>query len=506
MKAQLFGKEYKKGVATLEVLIALAVIILCMSAVIMVTFSNQSLIIDSEINNQAIYKSKKMLEDLRSASRFDFNLVNPSSGTEMLGLLSLSKKIEVRQVDYFTKQATSTVSWQSNGRLLSVFQTTLLTSPDGVSSGGTCSSLVTGNWKNPVITSYEFGKDLLGDPSSGYPITAIDVYKGKLFVSVNNSNGNNFPTFFIFNLTNPNVPTLLTSMDNDPSVKLGVNAISSSDSYSFAASAKQSNFGTCASGTCGQLQIINISVTPPVVIKTFKIPGVTGTAGQSIGMSIVYKKDTATNKEYVYLGLAKTFSGPEFNIIDVTDKLNPVYIGGHNVGNAVNSIVIKNQYAYIATPNTENLTIIDISNPSSPVRVGGYSPTGGSNGKSVYVVGNNTYLGRTFGTNEFHILNTANPASISITAIKDIGTGVDTSINSLFVKDYLAFMITNTKFQVWNISDPTNIIPWTQNNLISEFKDLPGGKGTAMDCEGDYIFVGSLPSNDKGFISIISAN
>lgn len=503
MKARLFGKKYNKGVVTLEILIAFAVVILCISGAIIVIFGNQLISVDSQINNEAIYKAQKMLEDLRALSRFDFALVNPNNSTETTGGLTFTKKVDVRQVDLFTKQATSTVTWNSGGRTLSVYQSTLLTNLD--ITGSTCSSLVSGNWKSPTITSYEFGKDLLGDPSSGYPITAINVYKSKLFVSVNNSNGNNLPTFFIFSLVNPNIPSYSTSMDNDPTAKTGFNAIAGTDSYAYGANAKQSNFGSCSAPTCGQLQIVDISVTPPVLKSTIKMTGVTGTAGQSIGQSIAYRKDTSTGKEYIYLGLTKTVSGPEFNIIDVTDKVNPIWKGGYSVGNTVNSIYIKGNYAYIATPNTENLTIINISTPSNPTRVGGYAPTGGSNGESVYVVGNSVYLGRTFGTNEFYILNASTPSNPSLTAQKNIGSGSLTSINSIFVRDYLAFMITGAKFEVWNISDPSSIVPWTPSGTVAEFQDLPGGTGTAMDCENNYIYVGSVPSNDKGYVSIITS-
>ena len=510
MKEELIGNKYRKGFATLEVLIAFSVLILCIGAVIMVVFSSQSVAVDTQLNNEAIYKAKKMLEDLRAISRFDFALVNPSNTTEASGPITFTKKIDVRQVDIFTKQATSTVSWVSGGRSLSVLFTSLLSSPESVSSGGTCSSLINGNWKTPQITTYEFGKDLLGDPSSGFPITAIDVYKKKLFVSVNNSNGNNFPTFFIFSLTNPTVPTLISSMDNDTTTKLGLNAIKTNDKYAYGANSKQSNFATCVSGSCGQLQIFDLGVFPPVVIKTYKIPGVTGTAGKSIGNSIAYKKDILSGKEYVYLGLAKTETGPEFNVIDVTDPNNPDYKGGYAVSNVINSIFIKDKYAYIATPNSENMTIIDVDvdSPTFLQRVGGSSAltVGGNNGKSVSVVGNTVYLGRTFGTNEFYIFNASNPSSVSVIQSKDIGTGNDTSINSVFVRDYLAFMITNEKFEVWNIANTSNIYPWTPNSLVSEFQDLPGGKGTAMDCEENYIYVGSLPSNDKGYISIITGS
>jgi len=500
MKARSTGNKYDKGFSTLEILIAFAVIILCMGAVVIVTFGNQSISVDSQNNSEAIGKAQKVLEDARATSRFDFNLVNPKTETELSGSLSFLKKLEVRQVDLFTKQATSTISWQSGGRTLSVFFTTLFTNPDSVNGGGTCSSVLTGNWKVPQITTYEFGKDLLGDPSSGFPLTAIDVYAGKLFVSVNNGNGNNDPTFFIFGLGNPTVPNLITSMDNNPSVRPGLNSIHATNDYVYGANARRSDFSTCTAGVCGQLQIIDISVIPPVVVSTFKIPGVTGDGGQAIGESIFYKDG------FVYLGLAKTDSGPEFNIIDVTTPGSPVYKGGYSVGNGVNDIIVRGDYAYIASPNTENMTILNISDPTNPWRVGGYSPAGGSNGKSLGIVGNTLYLGRTFGSNEFYILNITEPTTVSEITHKDIGTGNKTTINSLSTRDYLAFMITDEKFEVWNIADTANIYPWTPGGLVSEFQDLPGGEGTAMDCEGNYMYVGSLPSSDKGFISIITSS
>lgn len=499
MKALSTGKKYDEGFSTLEILISFAVLILCMSAVVMLVFSGQFTTIDSEINNEAISKAQALIEKARVDSKDDFDLVNSSVTTETSGPITFTKKLDVSQYDFFTKKVTSTVSFQSAGRDLSTVFTTLITNPN-MNGGGTCSSVLSGDWKNPQITTYEFGKDLIGDSSSGFPITAVDIYKGNLFVSVNNSNGNNEPTFFKFSLSDPLLPVLVSSVDNDSTVKSGINDLIVTDSYAYVASAKQSNFLTCAMDTCGQLQIIDISSSTPLVIKTFKIPGVTGTSGKSIGESIFYKNN------YVYLGLAKTLTGPEFNIIDVSDPSNPVYKGGYHVGNGINDIFVKGDYAYIASPNSENITILDISDPENPTRVGGYSPAGGSNGKSVAVVGDKVYLGRTYGTNEFYVLDVADPSGVLALSSKDIGTGNNTTINSLSVRDYLVFMITDEKFEVWNISDLNNIYPWTQNQTASEFESLPGGEGTAMDCEGNYIYTGSLPSSDKGFISIITSS
>ncbi len=498
MKVRSLGKKYMSGLATLEILIAFTILILCVGGVIIITFGNQSLSTDLEVSNQAIYKAQKMLEEARILSYFDFNLVNPKIETEISGPILFTKNIDVKQVDLFTKEVKSTIAWQSAGRALSLFQTTLVTNRQAGGTG-TCSSVLTGDWKNPILTNYEFGKDLVGDPANIFPISAIEAYKGKLFVSIDNSTSSSLPTFFEFDISNPSLPILLGSVDNDSSSIAGPNAIAVTDTYAYVASSKGSNFSTCVSGSCGQLQIIDVSGPAPILKKTFKIPGVTGAGGQAIGKSIFYKNGL------VYLGLSKTLSGPEFNIIDVSNPLSLVYKGGYSVSNAVNDIFVKDSKAYIATPNSENMTIVDVVNSSSPLRLGGYSPAGGSNGESIYTVGNTVYLGRTFGTNEFHILDAKNPVSPSITASKDIGTGTGTSINSLFARDYLAFMITNAKFEVWNILDPVNISPWTQNGVIGEFLTLPG-KGLAMDCEGNYMYVGSVPVGNKGYISIITAN
>jgi len=80
MKEELIGKKYNniKGGSTLEILIAFLIISLSIGAVTMLSFSNQSVAVDSETNNEALYKAQQMLEKARSDSRFDFALVNPT--------------------------------------------------------------------------------------------------------------------------------------------------------------------------------------------------------------------------------------------------------------------------------------------------------------------------------------------------------------------------------------------------------------------------------------------
>lgn len=522
-------RALSRGNSTLEILIAFAVITLTMTAVIMVTFGNQSISVDTQTNNEAIYKTGAMLEKARADSRFDFNVVNPSTATDVSGTLTYTKTLAVTQVDLFTKRVDSTVSWQEAGRTLHVLLSTLLTNPQAVGGGDTCSSVLLGDWTHPQKAEYELGADILHDTSSGFPITSIATYKHKMYVTVHNTNGNNSGTFFVLDITNPSdKPILLGQLDNNPAVGDGLNSVALDDGhYAYVTNAHTTDFSTCNnnSGTnksCGQMQVIDISnpALPGSPVKyTYKVPGVTSKNGNGIGKSIFYKNGI------IYLGLAKA-TGPEFNIIDVggggtpgASPTNPKPLGSYSIGSGINAIYVKGKYAYVASPDSQELKVFDVSDLMNPTPVGGYNAPGGGgpingHGKSLYLVGNTLYLGRTLiSGDELYALNNTNPASnlpmLWSKNIQDSDDGVppapnDTSINGLLIRDYLAFLITDSEFQIWRIDNPANIVRYATPLLLP-----PGSgnlQGTASDCEGNYIFVGSLGSNDKGYISVITGS
>ncbi len=58
-------------------LVAMAVLVLCFSAIILVSFGSQSLLIDSQNNSEAINKAQGILEKEQALARKDFRLVNP---------------------------------------------------------------------------------------------------------------------------------------------------------------------------------------------------------------------------------------------------------------------------------------------------------------------------------------------------------------------------------------------------------------------------------------------
>jgi hypothetical protein len=362
-------------------------------------------------------------------------------------------------------------------------------------SFGSQSELWGETWTPADINSANFGVAVAAVGSSGTTKTAnvdsvqITVYYQK-------------PTFYIVDVTNPAAPAFVNSIDNDPVDATGLKAVATDGHYAYVASA--------SSFTNGQLQVIDVSVNPPVVKTTFKIAAVTGSSTQGIGNSIFYKDG------YIYLGLTKTTNnsgagGMEFDIIDankvLTDPTN-AFKGSYDAKNTVNDIFVKDGYAFLTTTSaTENLTILNVSNPANPTRVGGFFAAG-NGAKSLAVVGNAVYLGRNYGTNEFFVLNAgdlANPVEFPPSSHLDIGTGSQTSINGILNRNYLAFLMdSGGQFEVWRVDNPgTSIVRWDAipANQIS----VPSGTdNTPLACIGNYIYATWVDASNNGYISIIT--
>ena len=462
MKEALTGKKQfaKKGSSILEILIAVAVLTLGISAVIMLVFANQSLTVDIETGNEALSKAETMLENARAASRQDFNLVNPIP-TAPDGIYN--RGLDVQAVDLFTKKVVSNISWNlGGGRPQNIQLTTLVTNLAGPNGENTCSSVLTGDWAHP---------ELLGDVDVGQSNGAsdVDIFLNKAYVTTDPSVASQ-KDFHIIDVSNPNVSPLpiLSSINTGP----GLRAVQVGGQYAYAANRSIN----------GQLQIIDIAANPPQLKSTFKIVAVTGSGGQALGNTIFYKDG------YVYLGLTKTQSGPEFNVIDVSAPLNPIWKGGYSIGHDVNAILVRNNLAYVATPANAELKILDISVPVNPTLFGEIDlPDNSANGKSMAIVGNKLYLGRTEGssplTKELQVLDITNPASPTPGASADVGS----TINAVTIRDNLAFMITNDanlEFQIWDLN----------TMALYGSKNIQPTSAGGMDCEGNYVYIAQRSS------------
>jgi hypothetical protein len=98
---------------------------------------------------------------------------------------------------------------------------------------------------------------------------------------------------------------------------------------------------------------------------------------------------------------------------------------------------------------------------------------------------------------ELYALNNVNPG----TTLPQLGSfEVGSSVNGLIVRDNLAFLLTNTLFQILKIVSPGNFSSQTSITLPSS----GGSPAPSFDCEGNYFFVTTNSSGNKGFLYSIS--
>ncbi len=519
------------GFSTLEMLIAMTILILTLSAVTLTSFGSQTMITDGQIDREALSKAEERLENAQTLARKDFKLVNSTTTIETIGGVVYTEVLIVSTTtapDFAIKKITSNVTWSGeHGRSQHVSLSAIVTNFTRAVGGDTCDSQPTGDWKNPFIQNAVTSiSQLLSTSTSINVITSVDAHKGKLYVAVGNTTYVTDPTFFIFDIvklkTNP-IAALLGKLDTANSTTEGLFAIhiaegtSTGVMYAYAANNHIANWASCTQNySCAQLQVIDVSSSTKLSLASttnYKIPStapssVKGSGGQAVGNSIFYKDGL------VYLGLTKTQSGPEFNIIDVHDPLHPIWIGGYNVGASVSAITVVNNLAYIATSdNARELIVLNVTNPLSLPSPTIYNAQGSAfgYGQTLYLTGDKLYFGRTYisGAPEFYVLDASSSSTLipdPPLGIYDIGTSASPfSVLGVVVRDTLTFIAggspsTGGKLEILNTSNPSSISLWTTP------LSFPGTSvGSALDCEGNDIFVSSNDTSNNGYLSVITA-
>jgi hypothetical protein len=482
----------KRGFSTIELLVAMTIMMLTLSAALLLSFGSQSLLADSVSHGEALSLAEGTLGNEEALAHKDFNLVVPTISTTTIGSMAYIESVAVQtQNNFLTKKVTVAVSWAGEyGRAEEVLLSVYVANFENAFSSDTCNTELSGNWAVPLVANaIQNFAQLVGDASGTYTLTDVKARQGKLYVTANNSSSAK-ETFFIFTLAN-NTPTLLSKLDNDAKHNTGLAAVALSNNYAYVAGGLSSD----------QLQVIDISnpssLASSSIVATYKIPA----SGAGAGNSIFYKNG------YVYLGLVAS-GGGEFNIIDVHNPQSPGLVGSYSVGNTINSIYIEGSYAYIASPNAKNLIVLDISNPSAPTLVGSYTPpnapesngVGSNHGAHIVTIGDTAYLGRTYGTNELYVLNVATPASIAPLGFKDLGVGTNTSINGMVLRSNIAFLLTNKQLVSYTVSNPAAISAYGTPLILQS-----AASGAALACDGNTLFAAAndASTNGHGYLYVI---
>jgi hypothetical protein len=139
-----------------------------------------------------------------------------------------------------------------------------------------------------------------------------------------------------------------------------------------------------------------------------------------------YDVEVVGNRAYVTRGY------PGWSILDVSNPASPVRLGGYDAGWAW-GVAVSGTVAYVADRDA-GLQIIDVSNPASPVRLGGYDTSGTAWG--VAVSGSIAYVAdRDAGLQIIDVSNPASPVRLGGYDTSGDAYGVAVAGNRIFVAD-----------------------------------------------------------------------
>lgn len=474
-----FNANKKGGYSIIEILIAIVFFTASISFTIIILSNSQNVLVNREND---IFAKNLSREGLNGASVIiknnwygiadgEYGLLWENnvwsfSGTQDTQNI-FTRKITVTTIQNGEREIDSAVTWQESPlrpqeevELATILTNWVNVVDTGGDDGG---GGITGDWRNPrTLGSVDLGP--------GNSATDLDVKNKIVYMSATASSASK-PDFFIVDASNGSSPFVVSQLNTGT----GLNAVDMAGDYAYVAN-NNSTF---------QLQVIDVSsIENPELSASFQLPGVSGAGAK--GNSIFY------SSKKIYIGTKKA-TGPEFHIIDVSTPTNPEELGSYEVGDDVNAIVVKEGIAYIATPNNEGeLEILDISDPSDITEISSFDALGDSEeGKCLFLANPKIYLGRTIGGDhinhhELHILDISTPATPLSLGSKNFSS----SINDLVVEDYLMFLATNdsnNEFQIWNISNPSDIVLWSSFN----FPQMASG----IDYEDNLVYV-SVRSND----------
>mgnify|MGYP001560577443 CR=1 FL=1 len=474
MKVESIGNKKINGFSVLEVLIAMAILTLAISAAIMLMFSNQSVALDSDTANEALYKAKTVLEDGRSKTKSHTDFDSIKSITYPPDSI-YTKKFSVLSVPCM-KKTISQVTWSTEVLRPQIIEvrTYLSDVEEALKLAGECDPVFPTEWDNPYSpTSVGIG---------GQGATDLDVQNNLIYLASDPSAPPK-EDFFIYQF-DPIAVTLTFVSKID--VSDGLMALDFSGGYVYAA-----NEDIAA-------QLLVIDADPPggpLVASTASLPDAPTGVIRSV---YVYDNKLYVGTQYLPCPVCPPEQNNELHIYGLTDPANPAWLGSYNVNHNINDIVVSGDYAYLATSdNLGELHVYNISIPLSITLADTFDAPGNEDGEAVFLLDNKVYLGRDrtpAARKDFYIFNIINPNDVQELGSKNLGLNPGTTVEGIIVRGNLAFIALDNPtagLQILNISNPGSIVDHTICTTLNFSEN-----STAIDMEGNFIFSANR-SNDE---------
>ncbi len=504
MKEKLVGKNKKiynyqtSGFSTIELMIAFALICIVLVGAVNANFSAQYWGITSQTANEALYKAKTTLEDLRSLIKQDFYQAvsspltvskDPSDSADascIAGGLCYYVQKNITDLSSCSKYVEAKVEWQvaSYPTTTTKLFTYLTNTPEIIARGGDCVlNQPSGDWENNTpesIGSLPF--------APGKQFTGIDVLHKKIYTTSNIS-----PYFSIYDIPeavgqNPVLVSSPTDIVKVLGVPVKLNAVDVEEdlatgrTYAFVA----------VNATTKQLAVIDVTdPSTPTLVAQRDLQNVDPLGSSPQGWHLfVYGGRLYMTTRYT--------SGNEFHIFNISTPTIPTEIGnGFKLDRTVNDIIVRDQKIsgvthrlvfLAADSDLKELGILDVTGDTI-TELNSVDLPGSQDGLSLSLLGNNLYFGRQSNTGgpELYVFDVTNPES-SLTPESEQGE-VGASITNIEVSGKYAYIETSKsgqEFQVWDSDYST----WTGTLNVGRFTSysFPHLAPLGFDIDGDWIY------------------
>ena len=496
MKAGSIGSApiYNEGSSTIELIISFSVLILTMTAVLLIAFGNQSNTLYADLNQEALYKANRVLEDTRADAKGNYlSVVTESYSPETI--YSLSR--EIVDLTPCKKRATARVTWQTDvGRPQKVeIANEFVNIVEALALGGDCAdSPPNDDWDRPDSAG---DIDFIPGGQEGTDVDAAVINGTRYAFTTSKKNPPTELDFWAVDVTDSENPVFaMPGPDYGINTGPGLNAVDVDPDGKIAYVASD-NINE-------QLQVIDISdpTNPQLLLPSVTLPGVGNSYPQ--GWSIFYYD------HHVFIGTRET-AGNEFHVFDVTNPLLPIHRGSIEINHNVNDIFVRDQtiggvtkrLAFLAVSSSAispEVMILNIDMSTLPYTISpfgsGFDAPGEEDGTSIFLLGNTIFLGREYlasSNPQFYTLDASDLFNIDEFDSLNVGLTNNTAIVGIAVSGKFAFLATTRQtagFQVWNIEDLTNIKPTSACNIYNYSE-----KATGIDYLDNRVYI-SNESND----------
>ncbi|HSR89410.1 MAG TPA: hypothetical protein VLK22_03410 [Candidatus Udaeobacter sp.] len=189
-----------------------------------------------------------------------------------------------------------------------------------------------------------------------------------------------------------------------------------------------------------------------------------------------------------YFSQTSTFGGNISNIIDSNTVISQ--IATTSIGTFPLAVFVSGRYAYAANTISNSFSIIDVSKPSSPVKISTTSVGAGSSPQSIFVSGRYAYFGEALShkLSIFDVSNPAAPVEMSSTTLP--------GARALYVSGHYVYLVgdTSNSLLVVDVSNPKFPVQVASTSV--------GTTPISIFVSGRYAYIGNGNSNSLSVVDV----